>query len=914
MNIYFFTTGFRLMIWMPALLVLGLRFPASGQPALPEVGLYLNAWRMDGGDWLTTRGTAPQAWTNVQAVPTWNTNAARFAGTNQAYLRYDWVGTNGITNVTVGRGSLWMWYRPYQWSGTNLGGTGPGHSASLVELGAFNSNGWFSLHVNPAGDKLIFASQESNAIGGVWLQADAILNTNWTFIVLNYSSSNSFLFTNGVLAASGSGVTNVPSAAVCSNGVFFGSDFAGSPSSLAMGDLELVRAYDGPMPESLIYGSYTNALAKIQTWESGGGGEGLMGGGGDGLVLDDGGGSGLMDGGEGGESFGPATNGLRFSPPGFLGTNMVSTILGGEEGWWYDIFRATSLVGNAMVNSTWTWAGQGTNNGSYLLPYVSSPHAFHMLGSWEDTDFDGLSDAFEKLISRTSTNSVDTDLDGVFDADELGANGLPHFASHAGMTRAVIFTTSGTATEGGGEGQIKIRLPSPAPTNGTTVVIHHGGTAEHEADYRLLKTDGTPITNDVVFSAGATEMTLRVQAINDTQQSTQPRRVSLALAQSANYELDWRRADVTLLENDLPLVSVVAADSAAGEPGTNTNPGAFLISREGSNTLALSVGFTLSGSATVTTDYTASNSPIIIPAGSNSLTIPVNPVHDTNYEGNETVVLTLQSSSAYAIASNAATGAVTIAENDLPLVYLVGTDLVATEYNSLNPATVTMRRTGNASQPLTVPLAIAGTAGATDYQTVPGVIIFATNQTETNITVRPLADTIEEQAETVILTIKGSLSYNVGSSNSVTVHIDDDTQPRYEIVQLKPSSSYHTAHNIDSPAVFDIKRHGRSDAAVNLPFQIVTNQFTPSTFYRVYGDVSGANAVFPAFATKARLNFTAPVTGKTNGSIEFRMTNVDAATYAIWFRPAWDYVEFKVIDTNGSRQQSEHKWRRACFS
>jgi hypothetical protein len=316
MNNYFFTTGFRLMIWMPALLVLGLRFPASGQPALPEVGLYLNAWRMDGGDWLTTRGTAPVAWTNVQAVPTWNTNAARFAGTNQAYLRYDWVGTNGITNVTVGRGSLWMWYRPYQWSGTNLGGTGPGHSTSLVELGAFNSNGWFSLHVNPAGDKIIFASQESNAVGGVWLQADAILNTNWTFIVLNYSSSNSFLFTNGVLAASGSGVTNAPSAVTCSNGVFFGSDFAGSPSSLAMGDLELVRAYDGPMPESLIYGSYTNALAKIQAWESGGGGEGLMGGGGDGFVLDDGGGSGLMDGGsgEGGESFGPATNGLRFSP------------------------------------------------------------------------------------------------------------------------------------------------------------------------------------------------------------------------------------------------------------------------------------------------------------------------------------------------------------------------------------------------------------------------------------------------------------------------------------------------------------------------------------------------------------------------------------------------------------------------
>ena len=70
---------------------------------------------------------------------------------------------------------------------------------------------------------------------------------------------------------------------------------------------------------------------------------------------------------------------------------------------------------------------------------------------------------------------------------------------------------------------------------------------------------------------------------------------------------------------------------------------------------------------------------MVIPASNSVVTIPINPIHDTNYEGNENVIMTLQGSTSYVVDPETPNGTVTIADNDLPLVYFVGTDLIATE-------------------------------------------------------------------------------------------------------------------------------------------------------------------------------------------------------------------------------------------
>lgn len=111
----------------------------------------------------------------------------------------------------------------------------------------------------------------------------------------------------------------------------------------------------------------------------------------------------------------------------------------------------------------------------------------------------------------------------------------------------------------------------------------------------------------------------------------------------------------------LPTVTVSASAPNAAEQG-NT-PGRFTLTRTGSTTLALSVNYTLSGTALNGTDYLLLNGAAIIPVGGTSADVVVTPIDDALPEGNETVILSLATSSTYTLGSpNSAT--VTIADND----------------------------------------------------------------------------------------------------------------------------------------------------------------------------------------------------------------------------------------------------------
>jgi hypothetical protein len=126
-------------------------------------------------------------------------------------------------------------------------------------------------------------------------------------------------------------------------------------------------------------------------------------------------------------------------------------------------------------------------------------------------------------------------------------------------------------------------------------------------------------------------------------------------------------ATYTILNDDVapavPIITIAATDANAGE-GTPANPGTFTISRTGATTSALTVNYTLAGTAS-STDYTpALLGTATIDAGSTSTTITTNPVDDTLVEGSETVILNLIDTANYDLgASNSAT--ITITDNDI---------------------------------------------------------------------------------------------------------------------------------------------------------------------------------------------------------------------------------------------------------
>ena len=69
---------------------------------------------------------------------------------------------------------------------------------------------------------------------------------------------------------------------------------------------------------------------------------------------------------------------------------------------------------------------------------------------------------------------------------------------------------------------------------------------------------------------------------------------------------------------------------------------------------ALTVSYTVSGTAAAGSDYAALSGSATIAAGATTATITVTPVNDTAVEGNETVVVTLSASAADTVGAPAA--------------------------------------------------------------------------------------------------------------------------------------------------------------------------------------------------------------------------------------------------------------------
>ncbi|RYD46566.1 MAG: hypothetical protein EOP85_07195, partial [Verrucomicrobiaceae bacterium] len=114
-------------------------------------------------------------------------------------------------------------------------------------------------------------------------------------------------------------------------------------------------------------------------------------------------------------------------------------------------------------------------------------------------------------------------------------------------------------------------------------------------------------------------------------------------------------------------VTITATDTAAGEFGADQAL-AFTIARTGSTTAALSVPLVASGTASPA-DYTGLGGSVTIPANESSVVLPLTVLSDTEAEGEETLTLTLGSSTDFTAGSPASASA-TIADRPAQGYYL----------------------------------------------------------------------------------------------------------------------------------------------------------------------------------------------------------------------------------------------------
>lgn len=331
---------------------------------------------------------------------------------------------------------------------------------------------------------------------------------------------------------------------------------------------------------------------------------------------------------------------------------------------------------------------------------------------------------------------------------------------------------------------------------------------------------------------------------------------------SGEYVITEESEATLSIFDDRPIVSVVATDAAAAETNTGqpANTGLYTITRTGSTAEALTVNFTITGTAGNGTDYSQITQSVIIPIGQSSVTVSVNPANDALNEFDETAILTLSSNDFYVVGEdNDAT--VTITDNEAVLLGIEAIDNLLTEVPT-NGGTFRITRTGPTTSALVVKFTRGGTATfgpAGDYTfSVDGVNLTTTTVTIpagssfVDVNVNVIDDTKPDINESVTMTLATGTGYVlpvVASRVASMTIVDDEPVVSITSVGFTGADAQAAETNEGETAnrgVFRISRTGSLGSAMVVKFAKAGTAGT-SEYTLVAGGIEiGTSVTIPA--------------------------------------------------------------------
>ena len=245
-----------------------------------------------------------------------------------------------------------------------------------------------------------------------------------------------------------------------------------------------------------------------------------------------------------------------------------------------------------------------------------------------------------------------------------------------------------------------------------------------------------------------------------------------------------------------PSLSYDPISGSLGEAGGRLSIAISLDPAAGS---AVSLPFSLAGTATANTDYRLNrSSPLQIPAGTTTLTLEVTGLDDNRAEGDETLEIQFGSPSGAALNDR---GPITITLQDDEPTPVVQFETRTTQINENGgQLSIRLSLSGASENSISVPYTLSGTASSSDYQISPASpISFAAGQTNTLLTLTPTNDNLSEDDETVVVDLGTPSGATLGARSRHTALILDDErragppQLRFEFADSQASEDGGTA-------------------------------------------------------------------------------------------------------------------------
>lgn len=356
------------------------------------------------------------------------------------------------------------------------------------------------------------------------------------------------------------------------------------------------------------------------------------------------------------------------------------------------------------------------------------------------------------------------------------------------MPTSVVTIAAATATVREGEA-VDVQLTRTGDTTDPLVVtISVGGTATESSDFAFI---GTLVT----IPAGKSSAVVSLAALADTD-GTEGNETVVVTVASGMMDYDAGNPyQATVTIEDVPaVVGVTATDTGEGSA-----TGGFTLVRTGGDMAStLKVEYTITGTATSGTDYEALTGSVTFAAGEDRVELPVEAFGDNLADDGETVILSIDTDSAYDIDSGADEATVTIADQALTV------SVVRVGDGEEGGASGKFRfvRSGDLSEELTVGYAVTGTAtSGTDFTSMSGTVTFEEDEDEVEVAVTITNDGSAEATETVTVTIDEPEEdeYLLGVESD-TILIRDNDVTRVTWIS-KSSTDWGTAANWSTNAV-----------------------------------------------------------------------------------------------------------------
>jgi Ca2+-binding RTX toxin-like protein len=520
----------------------------------------------------------------------------------------------------------------------------------------------------------------------------------------------------------------------------------------------------------------------------------------------------------------------------------------------------------AALTVAYTLSGTTTNGVDYTVPAnvtfaAGSNTAIVDLSVIDDNIFEG---ATPETAILTLTAGTDYTVGSI-------ASATVNITDNDSRPTVTIGNTSRTeGNSGNTNATFTVSLSNPSTETVTVDYSTVGDTATAGSDY-------TAVTGSVTFTPGQTSQTINVPVIGDLNfESNETFNVNLA--NPTNATLGTTVTGIgTIVNDDLPTISVVVTDADAAETSTGqpANPGEFTFTRSGITTDAKTVLFSMSGTAGGS-DYTIPAS-VTFAAGSSTATLSLSAIDDNIFEGAtlETAILTLRDDridNLFGILSNNRpptylvdavnnTSTVNITDNDRRPTVAIGNVSQAEGNSGTTNFGFDLSLSNPTVEPVTVDYNTAdGTAtvvGTTsldpDYTAKSGTVTFTPAQTSQTINVAVNGDRDFEADKTFTVNLTNAKNTTgITTATGTGSIVNDDTLPSITV-----AATTATATENGTPGLFTFYRTGGNlDRSLTVDFDLLGNASTRQG----YGTSSGS-VTFAAGSNTATL----PVPVANNG-------------------------------------------------